>query len=105
MRQFLIETLKIIVIVIISSIWITYVFHKHIEYHKEQYDLHISDADNLTAKIDGSLSDTSATIAGVYSTTRLCAEYKKWQFYMLVDGHSVSEYTTSLDKVCYKSVN
>jgi hypothetical protein len=33
--------------------------------------------------------------------SKFCDEYKNWQYYMLVNGHSKDEYTTSIDHKCY----
>jgi hypothetical protein len=33
--------------------------------------------------------------------SKFCDEYKKWQYYMLVNDHSNDEYTTSMDHRCY----
>jgi len=35
------------------------------------------------------------------SIAKLCVEYKKWQYYMLINGHSKAEYTTTMDQRCY----
>ena len=33
--------------------------------------------------------------------SKFCDEYKKWQYYMLVNSHSKDGYTTSMDARCY----
>jgi hypothetical protein len=33
--------------------------------------------------------------------SKFCDEYKKWQYYMLINNHSEDEYTTSMDHRCY----
>ena len=93
MHRVLYIAIASLIAVIISAAYPSYVLYQNYQRYNNQIAQFKEKEAILTAK-------------EAVAIDKLCAEYKKWQFYMLVHGHSVNDYTTSMDKRCYgKSSN